>query len=83
MIRARAEAGFVYLPTEIHSSSVINNLTRCNCFIDLKAGIKVEPGDKVGIRYIKGLKSMKISVGILAGGRAQALAAPRSRPATE
>ena len=55
LIRARAEAGFVYLPTEIHSSSVINNLTRCNCFIDLKAGRKVEPGDKVRIRYIKGL----------------------------
>ena len=55
LIRARAEAGFVYLPTEIHSSSVINNLTNCNCFIDLKAGIKVEPGDKVRIRYIKGL----------------------------
>ena len=55
LIRARAEAGFVYLPTEIHSLSVINNLTNCNCFIDLKAGIKVEPGDKVRIRYIKGL----------------------------
>lgn len=55
LIRAKAEKGKVYLPSRIHSSSVINNLTLCNCFIDLEPGRKVKKGDEVKIRYIKGM----------------------------
>jgi molybdopterin molybdotransferase len=54
-LRARAEDGKVYLPTEIHASSVIHNLTECNCFIDLEPGRQVQVGDSVRIRYIKGM----------------------------
>jgi molybdopterin molybdotransferase len=54
-LRARAEDGKVYLPTEVHASSVIHNLTECNCFIDLEAGRQVQVGDSVRIRYIKGM----------------------------
>ncbi len=54
-IRARAEEGRVYLPTEVHASSVIHNLTECNCFIDLEPGRRVSVGDEVRIRYIKGM----------------------------
>ncbi len=54
-IRARAEGGKVYLPTEVHASSVIHNLTECNCFIDLEPGRNVAVGDEVRIRYIKGM----------------------------
>ena len=55
LIRAKAENGKVYLPSQIHSSSVINNLTLCNCFIDLEPGRKAKKGDEVKIRYIKGI----------------------------
>ncbi len=54
-IRARAEDGRVYLPAEVHASSVIHNLTECNCFIDLESERSVEVGDEVRIRYIKGM----------------------------
>ncbi len=54
-IRARAENGKVYLPTGVHASSVIQNLTECNCFIDLEPGRSVGVGDEVRIRYIKGM----------------------------
>lgn len=53
LIRAKAEGGKVYLPTEVHSSSVINNMIECNCFIDLEAGRQVKIGDEVRVRYIK------------------------------
>lgn len=53
LIRARVENGNVYLPTQVHTSSVIHNLTECNCFIDLEANRKVSVGDTVSIRYIK------------------------------
>lgn len=52
-LRARVENGNVYLPTENHASSVIQNLTQCNCMIDLEAGRKADPGDEVTIQYIK------------------------------
>lgn len=55
LIRAKAENDKVYLPSQVHSSSVINNLTLCNCFIDLEPGRKVKKGDLVKIRYIKGI----------------------------
>lgn len=54
-IRAKAENGKVYLPTGVHASSVIHNLTECNCFIDLEPGRSVGVGDEVRIRYIKGM----------------------------
>ena len=54
-IRAKAEGGRVYLPTGVHASSVIYNLTECNCFIDLEPGRAVQVGDEVRIRYIKGM----------------------------
>lgn len=54
-IRARAEGGKVYLPSKVHASSVIYNLTECNCLIDLEPGREVRVGDEVKIRYIKGM----------------------------
>lgn len=54
-VRAKAENGKVYLPTGVHASSVIHNLTECNCFIDLEPGRGVNVGDEVRIRYIKGM----------------------------
>ncbi len=54
LIRAMAKDGKVFLPAKIHSSSVIGNMDRCNCFLDLEAGKAVRVGDKVKIRYIKG-----------------------------
>lgn len=53
LIRAYAAGGRVMIPTSVHASSVICNLTRCNCFIDLEAGRAVKPGDQVRIRYFK------------------------------
>ena len=53
LIRARAQDGYVYLPTQVHASSVINNLLECNCMIDLEANRKVSIGDTVKIRYFK------------------------------
>lgn len=54
-LRARAENGKVFLPTGVHASSVIHNLTECNCFIDLEPGRQVRVGDTVRVRYIKGM----------------------------
>ena len=53
LIRARAQDGYVYLPAQVHASSVINNLLECNCMIDLEANRKVSIGDTVKIRYFK------------------------------
>ena len=53
LIRAYEDEGKVTLPTDIHASSVINNLTECNCFIDLEAGLCVQKGDTVKIRFFK------------------------------
>jgi molybdopterin molybdotransferase len=52
LVRAYAENGEVRLPSEIHASSVIHNLTECNCMIDLEAGRSVAVGDEVNIIYI-------------------------------
>lgn len=54
-LRAKAEGGRVSLPTGVHASSVIYNLTECNCFIDLEPGRQVRVGDEVRIHYIKGM----------------------------
>lgn len=54
LIRAFAKDGKVYLPVQNHASSVICNMTQCNCFIDLEAGRRVEKGDEVTIQYFHG-----------------------------
>ncbi len=51
LVRAYAENGQVWIPTEVHSSSVISTLTRCNCFIDIEAGRNLQRGDIVTVRY--------------------------------
>ncbi len=53
LIRAYAEDGMVTIPSSVHASSVIGNLTECNCFIDLEAGREVASGDEVMVRYFK------------------------------
>lgn len=53
-IRAYAKDNEVNIPSPVHASSVIHNLTECNCFIDLNAGERIKPGDEVTIRYFKG-----------------------------
>lgn len=54
-LRARVEGNKVYLPSPVHASSVISNLTDCNCYIDLRAGERVAPGSMVPVRKIKGI----------------------------
>lgn len=54
LIRAFAKDGQVTIPSPVHASSVIHNLTECNCFIDLKAGMRIMSGDEVAVRYFKG-----------------------------
>lgn len=56
LIRAFAKDGRVSIPSPVHASSVIHNLTECNCFIDLEAGRSVKPGDEVWVRYFKGYR---------------------------
>ena len=54
LIRAFYEDGEVRLPSGVHASSVISNLTECNCFIDLEAGRAVQIGDTVRVRLLRG-----------------------------
>ena len=51
LIRAKAGDGQVRIPTNMHASSVISTLARCNCFIDIEAGRELRIGDLVTIRY--------------------------------
>ena len=54
LLRARVERGVVRLPEKSGQlSSVIGNLSDCNCFVDLEAERKIELGDCVRIRYFK------------------------------
>ena len=53
LIRAYVDKGNVYLPTNTHSSSVIMNLTKCNCFIELEPDRRVFVGDTVKVRHFK------------------------------
>lgn len=55
LVRACAYDGKVAIKSNVHASSVIHNMAECNCFIDLEAKKKVVPGDKVVIRYIRGI----------------------------
>ena len=52
-VRAYEENGEVYLPVQIHASSVISNMTQCNCFIDIPAKTSVSVGDRVTIRKMR------------------------------
>ena len=54
-IRANCVDGSVTIPSDNHASSVIRNMTECNCFIDLKAGDKVSVGDMVTVRFIRSI----------------------------
>ena len=56
LIRAKEAEGRVWLPSDIHHSSVISNMTECNCFIDLEAGRRPVEGEDVRIIYIKGMQ---------------------------
>ena len=53
LIRACYEDGEVRLLNGVHASSVISNLTACNCFIDLEARRAVKPGDQVRVRMFR------------------------------
>ena len=53
LLRAYYSDGYVRLVDNIHASSVIANLTECNCFIDLKANIEVKKGDIVKVILFK------------------------------
>ena len=52
-VRAYYEDGKVTLPAQNHASSVISNLTECNCYIDIPAGTPCKTGDNVSIWIIK------------------------------
>lgn len=43
-VRAYEEGGWVYLPSPVHSASVISNLQECNCLIDQPPGQALEEG---------------------------------------
>ena len=49
LIRAYTMDGKVYLPVNVHSSSVFGNMEQCNCYVDLPEGKKAKPGDTVKI----------------------------------
>ncbi len=53
LVRARYEAGRVYLPTDRHFSSVVGNLTQCNCYIDIPKETPLSVGDTVNIRMMR------------------------------
>jgi molybdopterin molybdotransferase len=59
LIRAYADNGEVIIPSNVHSSSVIHNLTKCNCFILLEAGRSVKVGDVVKIIYFKNFMTVQ------------------------
>lgn len=52
-LRARAADGEVSLPDSAQASSVISDMTECNCYIDLESERQVSVGDTVRIRYFK------------------------------
>lgn len=52
-VRAYEENGAVFLPTQTHTSSVISNMTQCNCLIDIPAETGVSKGDIVKIRKMR------------------------------
>lgn len=53
LVRAYAEGGRVIIPSDVHASSVISNLTECNCFMDVEEGASLKKGDMVRVIYFK------------------------------
>lgn len=53
LVRACAENGKVVIPSDVHASSVISNLTECNCFMDIDEGVSLKKGDMVRVIYFK------------------------------
>lgn len=52
-VRAYEENGEVSLPVQTHSSSVISNMTQCNCYLDIAAGTALSAGDTVTVRKMR------------------------------
>ena len=52
-VRAYEEHGEVFLPTQTHASSVISNMTQCNCYLDIAAETALSAGDAVTVRKMR------------------------------
>lgn len=52
-VRAFEKNGRVYLPSSVHSSSVLSNMVKCNCLIDQLPHKELTAGDQVRILYLK------------------------------
>lgn len=52
-VRAYEEHGEVFLPTQTHASSVISNMTQCNCYLDIAAETALSAGDTVTVRNMR------------------------------
>lgn len=52
-VRAYEENGEVSLPVQTHASSVISNMTQCNCYLDIAPGTALSVGDLVTVRRMK------------------------------
>ncbi len=52
-VRAFLQDGAVSLPVQTHASSVISNMTQCNCYIDIAAKTALSVGDTVTVRKMR------------------------------
>ncbi len=52
-VRAYEENGEVSLPVKTHASSVISNMTQCNCYLDIAEGTALSAGDTVTVRKMR------------------------------
>lgn len=52
-VRAYEKDGEAFLPTQTHASSVISNMTQCNCYLDIAAGTALSAGDTVTVRKMR------------------------------
>ncbi len=48
-VRAYEEHGEVSIPVQTHASSVISNMTQCNCYLDIAAETALNVGDTVTV----------------------------------
>ena len=55
LIRAKVKDGHIVSLGRNHASSVISNMTECNCLIELEAGRTPGVGDEVKIRMLSGV----------------------------
>lgn len=53
LVRAFFEDGKVFLPAENHASSVISNMTGCNCYLDVPSETVLKVGEKVSVWLMK------------------------------